>query len=45
MQCPCGFVEGAYLCIMNMKQASLTDYESVLSFYDDVMERSPEIER
>ena len=35
----------AYLCIMKLQQASITDYASVLSFYDDVMERTPEIER
>lgn len=31
--------------IMNLQQASLTDYESVLSFYDDVTARTPEIGR
>ena len=35
----------AYLCIMKLQQASITDYASVLSFYDDVIERTPEIER
>lgn len=30
---------------MNLQQASLTDYESVLSFYDDVMARTPKIGR
>ncbi|MBR6874732.1 MAG: GNAT family N-acetyltransferase [Bacteroidales bacterium] len=30
---------------MNLQQASLTDYESVLSFYDDVTARTPEIGR
>ena len=34
-----------YLCIMKLQQASITDYESILSFYDDVTERTPEIER
>jgi len=29
---------------MKLQQASITDYESVLSFYDDVTERTPEIE-
>ena len=35
----------AYLCIMKLQQASITDYASVLSFYNDVTERTPEIER
>ena len=35
----------AYLCIMKLKLASITDYASVLSFYDDVTEHTPEIER
>ena len=34
-----------YLCIMKLQQASITDYASVLSFYNDVTERTPEIER
>lgn len=32
----------AYLCIMKLQQASITDYASVLSFYNDVTERTPE---
>ena len=31
----------AYLCIMKLQQASITDYASVLSFYNDVTERTP----
>ena len=31
--------------MMIMQKASLTDYESVLSFYDDVTERTPVIKR
>lgn len=34
----------AYLCNMKLQQASITDYASVLSFYDDVTERTPKIE-
>jgi ribosomal protein S18 acetylase RimI-like enzyme len=30
---------------MILQQASMVDYESVLSFYDDVTERTPDIER
>ena len=30
---------------MKLQQASITDYASVLSFYDDVIVRTPEIER
>ena len=30
---------------MFLQQASINDYESVLSFYDDVTERTPDIER
>ena len=30
---------------MILQQASITDYASVLAFYDDVTERTPEIER
>ena len=36
---------GAYLCSMKLQQAAITDYESVLSFYDDVVDRTPGIER
>ena len=39
------FPAGAYLCNMKLQQACMTDYESVLAFYDDVTERTPEIER
>ena len=38
-------VARAYLCSMKLQQASITDNESVLSFYDDVTERTPLIER
>lgn len=31
--------------IMKLQQASITDYASVLSFYNDVTEHTPEIER
>ena len=33
----------AYLCSVNLQQASITDYESVLAFYGDVIERTPHI--
>lgn len=39
------FPAGAYLSNMKLQQACMTDYESVLAFYDDVTERTPEIER
>ena len=34
----------AYLCTMKLQQATITDYESVLSFYEDVIERTPHID-
>ena len=34
----------AYLCIMYLQHASITDYASVLSFYNDVTEHTPEID-
>ena len=34
----------AYLCSVKLQRATITDFESVLSFYNDVTERTPEIE-
>ena len=34
----------AYLCDMKLQQASITDYESALAFYEDVIERTPHID-
>ena len=35
----------AYLCVMKLQLASINDYESVLAFYDDVTDRTPDIGR
>ena len=34
----------SYLCVMKLQPATSADFESVLSFYDDVIERTPGIE-